>query len=356
MDADVKTAAAEPSPAAPAAPQEVSSLSGDAYQQWRMTGKLPENKPTTEEPATSDEQDQQDPSDPAAEEAAGESAPASEAGKQGQAAAKPRSNAQTRIQELLAENKRLKAEADARKAPETAKAAPSPAAQAPAKLEAPKKPVQAEFEKQGKSWEDFEAAQEKYLEDLASYRAELAVENYKAQQREEEGRKHWQGEMAKAKERYADVEQVIQPAGMQLMNDQQVPVELKAMLGNSPLLIDVLYTLGTDQKALDDFISTAKSDVYAAMRKLAALEFAIGEELKTPAQGKDKQAAPERDASGKFITAPATEKKVTGAPRVPPDIGGHGTAPADEVAAAAEKGFSEYQRTANARDLARAKG
>ena len=117
------------SSSAPQSPEQIdlSSFSKEQRQEWRNTGKLPEPK-KADAPAASEEKPKADsaPAKESSEPEKAEAAPDPESGKHTQEPRKAKAGAEERIKELLAENKRLKAE---REAKTEVKAESSPAPQ-----------------------------------------------------------------------------------------------------------------------------------------------------------------------------------------------------------------------------------
>jgi hypothetical protein len=171
--------------------------------------------------------------------------------------------------------------------------------------------------------------------------------------------------VAAAKQRYPDYEQVIQPA-VAAITDESIPFPVRALINDSPVFTDLLYVLGQPE-ALKDLIHTAKTNPTAALRKITLTEQLVQQELAKGAKAKPAAAAAatddaadgtgkQRDASGKFVSsekneaAGAPEPKPR-APKPPSEVGGRGTAPADELVAAAKandfKSFekAQWQRT-----------
>jgi hypothetical protein len=330
------------------------------YATWRQTGRVPAAKsaPPKADPAPAKE------SSAAGDKPAEKAAPASEAGTH-QEKNKPRDNAATRLNELLedlrkagmtpAELKVFKREAQKDSAePPKDKAAPEQTAN-PAEMKAPVKPKQDDY----KTYAEYDAAKDKYYEDLADYRAAKRVEAYQQEQQQRASQASVHEKMTEAKGRYGDeAVGIISATARAFTGDQQIPQAVKAILNDSPVWTDLLYTLGSKPAELDGFIQLAKSDPGAAIRKAVLMEQLVQTELakggkKPEAGGED---AVVRDDSGKFKkTTP--EKKESDAPPPPKEVSGRGTPPADEVERAVKTSdFAAFKRSQNARDLARRRG
>lgn len=344
---DEKTPGAEPSPAPIEVPQEPA-----AYAEWRHTGKLPEAKaapaekktPKAEAAATSNESEND--------------APASEAGTTKQEK-KPRSTAETRLNELLADLKTAglspaelktfkrqaqKAETEQPKIPEqTAKPAADP--------KAPERPKVDDF----KTWEEYEAARDKYFEDLADYKARQAVESDRARQRAEAADREMQAKLAEAKTRYGeDADTAIVASAQAVFGDREVSPGVKAVLNDSPVLVDLMYALGSKSDEFQAFLNEARTNPAAAIRRAVLVEKLVQDELakSSPATGESQV----RDESGKFQkTTPA--KKITEAPPPPREASGRSAAPPDESESAfSANDFARFRAAENRKDIARRKG
>ena len=338
---DVEAPVAESSPAAPPPSTESKPTTEPAsvptdpkdYLEWRKTGKLPSAE-----------------SAPAKESSDGDkpekSAPAPEAGKP-QQEKKPRSNAESRLEEILSdlrtaglspsELKSFKREVKQ----EQAKAAPEPPAKPPAPAV--------------KKLEDYDSI-EAYLEDLADHKANQRLEAYRAEERQKAEQKVIADKLAEAKTRYGDdAEARIRSTAKSVFNDEQIPMAVKALANDSPVLVDLMYVMGSDPNELDEFVALAKSNPGAAIRKLVLVEKLVQEEL---AKGGTPKAsgngdAPERDERGKFLPA----KKVTSAPPPPRETSGRSSPPPDAVKRAIDDGdFLSYRAEQNRRDIAKRKG
>lgn len=369
MAIDVTLPAVESSPAAApvepvtpaAAPEQrtLKSLNSAEHTEWRKTGKMPEAKPTTEDSATSQES-----SDADGEEAAGESAPASEAGKEAQGNKNQRrSNAGDRVKELLADKKRLETElAEARKGKTENKAAESSTAAAPEtvkSLEAPKKPDFKDFT--GKTAEEYEAAYDKYVEDLTDYKAKKAIADHQQEQATKAANDKLMVEIAEAKTRYADFEDVIPRTVAAFTTDKAIPPAVVQMANSSDNFPDLMYALGQKPDELAKFIQAAKTNPAKAIRLIVEMDNLVAAELKkgkgaAPAKGSE-VAATDRNDKGQFVPKSETPvKTVTDRGKPPAEVGGTGSAPADETVDALKRGsFADFQARQNAKDLAKSK-
>jgi hypothetical protein len=187
-------------------------------------------------------------------------APVSETGKQDQEKQKPpRDNAATRLTELLddlkragltpAELKTYKREAQkAAEQVEQPKAAPEKT-ENPTELKPPTKPKAEDF----KTYEEFEAAKDKYFEDMADYKAAKKFQEFQVEQARNSAYQKVQQKLSEAATKYADdpsAVQTIQETSRTLVSDQQIPLAVKAIIDQSDVWPDIVYTLGSKLEEL----------------------------------------------------------------------------------------------------------
>lgn len=322
------------------------------YAEWRLTGKTPEPKP-----APTETKPKADPA-PAKKEPSEKTAPVSETGNHTQQERKP-SKAEQRLSDLLedirqtgytpAELKTLRKQAQAETKAEPPKATPEPTAK-PAEL---KKPKLEDF----KTLDDYEAARDKYYEDLATDKAQKAVEADRVRQANEAQQRTMRERLDKAKERYGDGAdtQIVQTA-RDIFNANDVNPAVKAVLNDSDVLVDLMYALGKGED-FQEFLSEAKTNPGKAIRRAVLIEKLVKEELAKGPRSTDTVETPARDASGKFQKSesePPAEKPTTKAPPPPRESSGRASAPPDELQAAiAANDTARYMREANRRDIAR---
>lgn len=374
MPTDGAPPAAESSPAA----QEVNTAiptDPQEYADWRMTGKV--------QPAKSKAASTPAKETPASDDSDG-TAPASEPGSRTQE--RPRNNADTRLQEVLADLKRagltpaeLKtfkraAQAAAPVSDQDVKpassAAPPEAAKPAVDPAAPQKPDLKKLRADWKgTWEDLEsaidAARDKYAEDMAEYRAQKAVREDRQRQAAQTLEAQYVEKIEAANTRYGDTAAtVIQDTSKAIFEpDSGVPNVLRGVIFESPVIVDLLYTIGSKPEDLQSFLNEAKTSPGKALRRLVVTEGLVIAELAKPGSAKTPPAAagapaegdaPGRDdTSGRFTPA----RKASQAPAPPHEVSGHAGPPADAVDSAfTANDFSRFRDAANRRDLARAKG
>lgn len=346
--ADVETPAAESSPAAPttestpAAPEPVSvPKDPEAYAQWRQTGKLPDQSSEEDASATSK----------SAGDKPGKAAPVSDTGNKRQ----ERTNADTRKEELNREIRDLLAKRESlRQDVEPAgkkdvKAEPSTAEP---ELKRPERPKQENFD----DWDKFEQAQDKYLEDLADYKAATRLEEHTQKQRHQATVQEMQQRLDAAKERYGEESETkIIGTAKTIFADDKVAPALKAAITRSDVIVDALYVMGSDEDEMSDFLKLAKEDPLEALRKWFTVEALVKEELKS---GPGKSGAPARGADGKFLgDKPDKPAKRIEAPPPPREVNGNSSPPGDERDRAAKTGdFRSFKADADRRDMQRFRG
>jgi hypothetical protein len=329
-----------------------------AYAAWRFKGRAPE--PKTADPASASA---------SGDEPGDNTAPAPEAGTHKQEP--KRSTAETRLQEVLADLKRAglspselktyKREAQATLAApagdKDVKPAPSaaPAPTQPSDLLKP--PVKPDFKNWKGDWESREAAIEKYHEENSAYQARKAVSDFQTQQAQQVQERELTAKVADANKRYGETagDTIVATAKGIFSADSGVPGVVSALIDQSPVIVDLLYTLGS-KADVKEFVALAKSNPGAAVRKIVFMEQLVQDELAKGAGKPDTATETEtaaRDTSGRFQPAKTASK----APAPPREVSGHASAPLDAVESASTGGdFQAYSRAANARDLARRRG
>ena len=138
------------------------------------------------------------------------------------------------------------------------------------------------------------------------------------QQREQE--RVFTEQLAEAKGRYEDFDEVIKPAAAALADDPDIPGVVKAMLGDSDVMADLVYVLASKPEEFASFVKMTKTATGKALRYIALTESLIHEERATSKAPK--------------VETPA--KPETKAPRPPTEAGGRAAAPPDGLRAALE--------------------
>lgn len=358
---DVTDVQAESSPATVS----VVNLTAEQRSTWRKTGEMPtiEDKPKAAPAPAKKESSAAETSAKDGESGEAEStASAPEAEESVQGPARKRGTAETRLQEILSDLKRaglspselktFKKEIQKHQANET-QAASSTAA--PEKAEPQ---TYAEWRKTFKAdkWTDEwskEHSDQPYEEAIAAMNDHLDEVRSRFRQREQATQAQqtfYKEQLAEAKKRYPDTETVIKPTLEAITSDESVHPVVKAMVGNSPVMVDLLYTLGGDEAAFAEFLELARTNPLMAVRKAVLMEDLVMKEL-----ADKKETA--RAEDGKFVKSAETktpEKKVTSAPPPGKEVGTKSTPPDDELDAAEKRGdWATVRRLENLREVER---
>lgn len=142
----------------------------------------------------------------------------------------------------------------------------------------------------------------------------------------------WDSQLAEAKTRYENFDEIKGHFTEHVVNDQQVPFALKELLNDSEVLPDLIYTIAGKPEELASFVAMAKTSPTKAARYIVLTESLIREELESKAAPKE---TPKADP-------PA--KQQTSAPKPPTEVGGRAASPGDELESAARAG--DYRKFA----------
>src|SRR6202795_1088447 len=301
------TVAAASSPAAETI--ELPRSGTSEYAEWRMTGEIPEKpQPKPAAPATAD-------TDKGPTSDAGES----ETPRQQEHTSKGK-NAESRIKELIAENKRLKAaQAEAPRS----QAQPVQQQPQPQQYTRPKPTA----EDKGQDGKPKYTTYEDFVEELADWKAEQRMAAQQWQQASQNQQRELNTKVEDARTRYENFDEVLQPTLTAIVSDQSVSPSVKAMLNDSEVLPDLIFTIGSDAKELQAFLKMARNEPGKALRYVAHVESLIQEEL---AQSSSSAA---RNGNGQFVkptpTAPV-KRGPESAPDPPLEVGSRGAGPMDE--------------------------
>lgn len=350
------------------------------YDHWRKTGELGGPAKKEESPASK----KQEPSAAEATEEVEktESARAPEAGKESTSQDKKdkgqrRSNASTRIEELrreLGEDATQevlqallaakKGKASVKQATPKTQADSSPAAakespnleppQPPNAGEDLKPPVKPKAEDYAsKPYAEYEAAVDKFHEEMADYKAKMAVRDFQQNQHKQAQQQYWNAQMDIGRQAYEGFDDKIEP-----VMKMGWPPLLGHFIGQSPVAPHLLWVLaGTEKAKVDQLISLGQRNPFQAQRQLLELERTIVDEL----NGKARQApaeTTERNGKGQFTSqskpnSPPPAKTVTTAPPIGKTLNARATSPpADDVESAVDaEDQAAYMNKMNALDL-----
>lgn len=338
--------------------------------EWRKTGELPavKREATPKEDST--------PSKNASGEQSPETAAASATAPKQE---KAKSESATRLDEILADLKRaglspaelktFKREAAAAKAtPETTVKPPA----AHLFLDAAEKPVKPTMQDKKADgtlkfagWEEFDEAKDQYHEEMAAYKAKLAVLGDRQERAAEAQQQRLAAKLSDARTRYGDhTDGTIGEATRAIMSPETgVPPLIQQFLNESPVLVDAMYVMGSKDGDVAAFIELARTDPGAALRKFALIEHLVEQELagaKTTDKPADKA---QRGEDGKLVagqsdTADKTPvNKKPPAPPPPEELNTRGSAPSDAIATAVKNNdFASFKATEDRLDLARRRG
>jgi hypothetical protein len=355
------SAVTTPTESAPVTTPEISlsSLSQEERAAWRTSGELPSKQDSA----------------PARKSAVADSAPPSKETKEKTAVnasdsateqdkqpphRKPENYGEKRFQDLANENKSLKERLDALERgskPEKReeKQTPQPATEeikAPGPLREFLDKYFADVSNKGKTYEAgveaWQDARDQYRDAQHAKSTADAIQKDRQRSAQENAAKELQTKVEDARQRYGEEEtNKIFPAIDSLLHDKQIPMAVKALLNDSDILVDLMYTLQSDEKSYKDFLALSKANPAAAIRQIVTTESLVREQLKAHA-GKARTTPP-RAEDGKFqktetdtpAEASTTEDAAppqSRAPQPPVEVGGRTSTPQDGALSAVKKG------------------
>lgn len=332
--------AVTPAESAPAELPELSSLTPEQRQEWRVTGELP--KKADSAPA----KEQAEP-DSAPDKAVNASDSATDKGKQHR---KTSEDSRRRWDELLEERKTdrqkmadMERELELLKKGRETKADPPPAKVEEPKHPGPRKAWLEQYFKDNKdkNYEDgldaYDEAVNKFAENSRKSEIDRAISTYSQQQTALQASKKLAEEIQEMQKVYPDFDQKrLDDAAGQLMAPE-VPQLVKLTISRSPVFTQLMYTLSGSDK-FSEFLQQSKVDPIEAVKKIGKIEAEIEAEL---AKGGKKQTA--RSEDGKFAKTESEDKKPVAsetkpAPRPPVEVGGRSSASEDEAVHAVQNG------------------
>ena len=326
--------------ALPVEPRPLESLSPKQYDEWRLTGNIP-----NEEPAAKEQQE----TPPAATETEREAPKQASAGREA-TTQEPSSlhklgyrELRQQVRELKAENQRLKT------APRTTDTQLEPVAEVTTTTTRPEqeaagkerpKPTPHDLDPKGqpkfKTYED-------YLEDLTDWKTEVRFAAYQKEQAEKAAKEaterqqkaitnRWTEQINAAKGKHADFDTVALNPNLAIPPGSAV----EQWILDSDIGTEMLYYFGQHP---DELAQIHRMRPVEAARHLTAIEA----ELSEPPTPKEK--------------TPAIEvRNTTKAPPPAREVGGRGSAAVDEVSkAVADDDFTAFKNAANRQDIAKHK-
>lgn len=302
------------------------NLTGDQRTEFRRTGELPEAPKKQEEAAASSEEK------PKVEPGEATAPVTQEKPKE----AKKPQTAEERIAQLEATIEKIRKGKEGKETQADSSPAkpsiPQPQATRP-------KPTAEDKAQDGKSkYETYED----FVEDLSDWKSEQREAKNQREQQQNAQAKQLNDKVAEARTRYENFDEVMKPTVEAIVNDADVSQVVKAMLNDSDVLPDLIFTIGSSKEELASFVKMAKENPGKALRYIALTESLIAEEL----EGKKGKPAEE-----------APVKPKTQAPKPPSEAGGRAATPPDALNAAFQSGdFRTAKAEMNRRALAKLKG
>ena len=320
--------------------------SKDQLDHWNRTGEQP--KPEKQDSAPADKKSAAPDSAPDKDKKSAVSASESATDKDTQPHRKTKEDTERRIQELLDRAKKAEERAEAlerRTQPEKREQGSKEELKAPPAL----KPFLEDYFKKntGKSYEEgveaWQDARDAYKDQENAKKLAQAIAGDRQRVQQEAAARELQTKVEDARQRYGKEEaDRIFPALEKVFSDKEVPLAVKAILNDSDVLVDLLYTLRQDEAEFDKFVALAKSNPGQAIRQLVTTEALVRETLKKGTSSVKSEADKSATEEPK---KPAAEEPKPRAPKPVSEVGGRGAAPEDAAKAAAKSGnfkaFSE---------------
>jgi len=256
-------------------------------------------------------------------------------------------NAEARIKELLDRATKAERELEEVRKPKKTEAESSPARQADTQSATPPgtppKPTPKDLGADGKSKY---ATYEEFQEALTDWKVDQKIAAQKREQQLAEQTQTLGKHLEEARGRYADFDSVTKPV-IQEMLKPEISREVFAVINDSPVLADLLYTIGGTEASKADFLDACRTNPGKALRVALLMEQDIVKEL-----GKGKTAA-KKDGEGEAEATPAAHKPR--APKPPTEVGGRGASGNGEdalIAAAKAGDFRSFDAEQTRRVLA----
>lgn len=268
------------------------------------------------------------------------------AGKKAQEKRKP--DVESRFKKLTDDHKAAVAKLEreleeARKPKETKPAESSPAKAAETKLAEPNHTrPRPKLDDKGPDGKQLYANYEEHQEAVTDWRVEQKLAARDREQQAQQQQKALGKQLEEARGRYTDFDSVTKPLIQDLMKPE-IPREVFAVLNDSPVLADLLYTIGGTEASKADFLGDCRTNPARALRKALLMEQEIVKEL-GKGKGDEKKA-------GEGEATPVIPKPR--APKPPTEVGGRG-APGEDplIAAAKANDFRSFEAEATRRALA----
>lgn len=300
------------------------------FSKFRETGEVPARFKSTDNAES-------EPAEEIAEGKEPETEPASEPGKQQEKGKLKHQTADERIAQLEATIDKIKRGAGIERKAEVATVTDKPQPHTRTKPTAEDKKADGTLKYE--TYEDF-------VEDLADWKAEQRQSAWERNQQQQAQQRDLQAKVAEGEAIYGeDFGAIADQAAGVIGQDADVPLLVKQRMSRSDILPHLVYTIGSDEEGLANFVKIAKADPFKALDYIAVTENLIREEL---AKGKET----DREENGQFKAATPAKTK-TNAPKPPSPVSGASTGAFD----VSDESLSpnEWMRKRNA-DLAKKKG
>jgi hypothetical protein len=340
------------------------------YAEWRKTGNLQgkQDQPNTEASAASDTSERT-----TADDAADSAATQTQEQKEQQRREKRRPDVEQRFEEMSRKHRdevaQLRRELEEARKPKQTQAESSPARpaeqpQQPQSYEQWRKSFKASGWMEGYLKENPEATYEDAQFAMSEHVSDVRKGFETREQQLREQRQALDTQMAEARTRYPDFDAVARPFADELYN--AAPVAVLAIVDNSPVMNDLLYTIAGDANTKADFLTACRTNPAKALRAVLTIERDIQAALGTGGTTTNTPAAVRND-KGQFTKteeSPAPAKRgPESAPPPPIEVGNRGNTPLDESERAfkdAESGdinaFRRWKQAEDAKDLRRRRG
>ena len=163
---------------------------------------------------------------------------------------------------------------------------------------------------------------EDYVEALTEWKMDQREAKKALDAAQEAHNKELNDKVEDARSRYGDIDALIQSAANEIYQDPKISPVIKQMIGDSGLIVDLIYTLGNDKAEFAKFTQMAKDNPGKAIRYVALTESLIAQELEAKAKPTE-------------VSEPPAKPR-TQAPKPPVEAGGRAATPPDPLQTALE--------------------
>lgn len=300
------------------------NLSKDERKEYGKTGILPIKEASATSPATGDSETPKQQEKPRAEQKRGQTA-------------------QERIAELKLTIERIEKGAglDSKPKAESAPATPEHVEQTRTK------PTPEDKNSDGS---DKYPTHEDYIEGVVEWNVEKREAGKAAKAQEKAQADVLDEKINEARTRYgSEFDKILQPSAEEIYKDAAISPVIKTMIGDSEVMVDLIYTLASDPAEFAKFKTMAAKQPGKAIRYIALTESLIAQEIEA------KTSAPVEIKTEETPAKPKTQ-----APKPVSEVGGRASTPPDSLQSALEGSGGKLSGGLKAeflrRDLARLKG